>query len=113
MKAWYKDLEDRYADFPEQVQILNLVSDLKKAAHFLDIDKKTVVNHLYRAIILIDFIVDDPKWKGKLREVLRLREAIGSLIEGSQPLATPEDIIRAALLLHPRAYSTVHQSERT
>ena len=110
MKVWYKDLEDRYADFPEQIQILNLVSDLKKAEHFWDIDKKTAVDHLYRSIILIDFIVKDHKWKGKLKEVLRLREVIGSLIEGSQPLADPEETIKAALLLSPGAYAALHQS---
>ena len=113
MKNWYKDLEDRYADFPEQVQILNLVSDLRKAEHFWDKDKKTAVDHLYLSIILVDFIVNDPKWKGKLKEVLRLREVIGSLIASSQPLATPEETTRAALLLHPGAYSTLYQSGRT
>ncbi|MFO7889298.1 MAG: hypothetical protein R6V04_03060 [bacterium] len=113
MKNWYRDLEDRYADFPEQVQILHMVSDLKKAEHFWDKDKNTAVHHLYLSIILIDFIVNDPKWKGKLKEVLRLREVIGSLIASSQPMATPEETIKAALLLHPEAYATLYQSGRT
>ena len=110
MKNWYKDLEKRYADFPEHIQILNMVSDLEKARSFWGNERASAVDHLYRAIILIDFIVDDPRWKEKLKEVLRLREVIGSLIEDSRPLASPKDTINAALLLNSRAYLTLHHS---
>ncbi len=110
MKVWYKDLEKRYADFPQHIQILNVVSDLEKARSFWDRERVCALDHLYRAIILIDFIVDDPRWKGKLKEVLRLREVMGSLIVGSQPLATLENTIRATLLLNRRAYSTLYPS---
>ena len=110
MKVWYKDLEKRYADFPQHIQILNVVSDLEKARNFWDRERACALDHLYRAIILIDFIVDDPRWKGMLKEVLRLREVMGSLIVGSQPLATLENTIRATLLLNRRAYSTLYPS---
>jgi len=112
MKNWYKGLENRYADFPEPIQILNLASDLEKAKNFWKTDKTTAKNHLYRAIILIDYIAKDSRWRGKLRELLRLREVIGSLIESSQPLATLKDTVKAALLLNSQAYSRLNQLGR-
>lgn len=112
MRNWYRDLEDRYADFPEHIQILNIVSDLEKAKNLWETERSSAVNHLYRAIILIDFIVNDPRWKEKLKEVLRLREVIGSLIVNSQPMATLEDTITATLLLDVQAYATLHPSAK-
>jgi hypothetical protein len=40
MKNWYKSLEGRYADLPADIQILNLVSDIKKAANLFLTQKK-------------------------------------------------------------------------
>ena len=111
MKKWYKDLENRYTDFPESVQILNLVSDLEKVRHFWNTDITSARNHLFRAIILIDYITEDPKWSGKLKEVRRLREVVGSLIENNRPLATPQETIKAALFLNSQAYSRLNQME--
>jgi predicted nucleic acid-binding protein len=107
MKNWYKNLEYRFSEFPSHVQILNIVSDLKKAEHFLSTNRSTAVNHLYRAIILIDYVVDDPKWKNKLREVLRLREVIASLISQKNPYATLSMTIDTTIQLNPKAYKMI------
>ena len=64
------------------------------------------MNHLYRVIILLDYIIADLKWLGKLSECLRLREVIGSLIDGRQAYATYDQTIDAALLLDSIAYKT-------
>jgi len=108
MKNWYKELEDRYASFPGQVQILNMVSDLQKAKNLFSVNKVSSVNHLYRAIILLDYIIKDPKWKKKLRELLRLREVIGSLIFYDKPYADINQTIEAALQLDIAAYKSLH-----
>jgi len=107
IKNWYKEIESRFATFPAHIQILNMMSDLKKAAQLNQTSQTSSTNHLYRAIILLDYMVDDPKWKPKLRELLRLREVIGSLIFEKQPYATIEQTIQAALLLEPAAYKAV------
>jgi hypothetical protein len=107
MKKWYKNLEGRYADLPADIQILNLVSDIKKADNLLLTQKKSAINHLYRAIILIDYIVEDKKWKTKLKELLRLKEAINSVIYYKQPLASLTQIGKAALLLEANAYKKI------
>ncbi len=107
MKNWYKELENRFAIFPAHIQLLNMVSDLKKAENLLQVNKQSAVNHLYRAIILLDYMVDDPKWNRKLRELLRLREVIGSLIFGDKPFANLPQAINAALLLEPGSYRSM------
>lgn len=106
MKNWYKNLKSGFFSFSPSTQILHLVSDLNKAKHFSQSNPQTAANHLYRAIILLDYIIADPKWIAKLSECLRLREVIGSLIDGKQTFATYDQTIDAALLLHPIAYKT-------
>ncbi len=107
MKNWYKDLEKRYADFPAEIQILNMVSDLQKATNLAYLYKDSVNNHLYRALILLDYIIRDKKWRHKLSELLRLREAIASLIFFEKPFGSISQIIKAALLLEPAAYKKI------
>jgi hypothetical protein len=107
MKTWYKELETRFAAFPCHIQILNMVSDLKKAEQMWTTVRASAANHLYRAIILLDYMVADPRWKPKLKELLRLREVIGSLLFHENPYATLPQTITAALLLEPVAYRTL------
>jgi len=113
MKNWYKSLEGRYSDFPANIQILNLVSDLKKADNLLTNQKTSAINHLYRAIILVDYIVEDKKWRARLKELLRLKEAIGSFIYYKQPLANLDQITKAALLLEATAYKQLLKKNDT
>ena len=108
MKNWYKELEGRFASFPAHIQLLNMVSDLKKADNLWQTNRPNAINHLYRAIILLDYIVADPKWKRKLKELLRLREVIGSIIIGDKPIATLSQAITTALFLEPTAYHSFH-----
>ena len=110
MKNWYKELEDRFATFPAHIQLLNMVSDLKKAENLLHINKKGAINHLYRVIILLDYIIADPKWNRKLKELLRLREVIGSIIVDDKPLGNISQMITATSLLDPLAYKAIKRN---
>ena len=107
MKHWYKNLEKRFSTFEPETQILHMVSDLFKANNLKDINIESSKNHLYRAIILLDYITSDPKWSTKLRELLRLREVLASVIVDQSPLATIDQVIKATLLLDPRAYAVL------
>ena len=104
MINWYKNLEDRFLTFGTEPQILHTVSDLLKANNLRDINVISSKNHLLRAIILLDYIITDPKWTSKLSELLRLREVIASVIVGTQPMATIDQIISTTLLLDRNAY---------
>ena len=103
MKNWYKPLEKRYKDFPKDIQILNMVSDLTKAKNLASTAPDLSRKHLYMALILLDYIIDDPKWKNELGELRRLREAVASLLEGPA-YGTFENIINASLAMDIYAY---------
>lgn len=107
MKNWYRELKGRFLSFPSHIQILHLVSELQKAQNLMKNNRVSACNHLYRAIILLDYITADTKWAAKRRECLRLREVIGSLIVGKQPMATIDQILTASLLLDAQAYRTL------
>ena len=100
----YEDLKNRYATFEPYFQVLNMVSDLEKARSWQGKDDVTMKFHLRGAMILLDFIINDPKWKSRCRELLRLREVIGSLLFSTEPYGTLDQTIRAAVLLDPKAY---------
>ena len=104
MKDGYKDLKDRFLAFPPEVQILHAVSDLTKAKHLAGVDRTKAVNHVYRAMILLDYIVEDLRWASKVGELLRLREAMGSWIFHAEPFAGLGELMAAAVLMEPAAY---------
>ncbi len=103
MKNWYKNLENRYKTFPKSAQVLNMISDLKKAQHFEKTDPDISKNHILRALILIDYMSDDPKWKNGLRELRIFREAAASVIAG-KPYAPLSLLVKTGLALCPEAY---------
>jgi len=80
-----------------------MVSDLQKAANLRSVNRQASQNHLYRAVILLDYIINDPKWGYALRELLRLREVVCSVIEGID-YGSMEQIINTAVLLDSSAY---------
>ena len=104
----YQDLKERYISFESHIQVLHMVSDLHKAKHWQNVQKKTMENHLYGAMALLDFMINDTKWLSKCRELLRLREVIGSLLFLPEPYATLEQTIEAALQLEPKAYQMIN-----
>jgi len=104
MKNGYRNLKTRFLAFPEQTQVLHIVSDLKKAKNVLDLYPSTARNHLYRAMILLDYMLEDPRWNVKRGELLRLREAMGSFLFHEKSYANMEQLLIAALHLEPKAY---------
>jgi hypothetical protein len=103
MKNWYKDLEPRFRGFEGYYQILNLVSDLVKAKNTSLTSPEDARDNCFRAIILLDYILADPKWKSQSVELFRLREVLASLTT-TLPMATWDQAIDAALLMNPKAY---------
>ena len=107
MKNWYKDLESSYLSFPKDVQILNMVSDLEKARKWASSYPDTSRNHIFRAMILLDFVIADPKWRPALGELLRFREVVGSVIEGKHPMARLDQLVQTAKLFDIKVYQTL------
>lgn len=111
MKNWYKNIEAGFLKLDPAKQILHMVSDIQKAENLSLTSPESANNHLYRAIILLDYIVSDPKWQHRLHELLRLREVIASLIIGTSPYGSYADTVKAALLLERAAYRTLNSSQ--
>ena len=87
-----------------------MVSDLNKAENLSTTNNVSAKNHLFRSIILLDYIIQDPKWKGKLKELLRLREVIASLIVDQEPFAKLQQTIDAAIQLDVNAYKAFQKN---
>lgn len=104
MKNWYKELEFRFAEFPAHVQVMHFTSDLQKAKNLQEKNPETSRNHILRAIILLDYIINDPKWHSKRRECLRLREVVGSLTTNKNHLASLEQAFHTACTMDKTAY---------
>lgn len=103
MKNWYKELEQRFITFEPHLQMLNLVSDLVKAKNLFSTNSQNAKENCLRAIILLDYIISDPKWNSKQKELFRLREVLASLTTDA-PMATMDQAITSSLLMEQKAY---------
>lgn len=106
MKHWYESLKTRYPSFPKQIQVLNMASDLQKAMNLEHVNAESSRNHLYRAVILLDYMIADPKWRTGLRELLRFREAVCASIAGC-PYADLATLNKVAIMLNSGAWKKV------
>ncbi|MBO8131549.1 MAG: hypothetical protein H0Z29_08565 [Candidatus Marinimicrobia bacterium] len=103
MKYWYEGIGDRYKQLDSASQILNVISDLIKASRFVEKDLNLVKRHIYGALVLLDYMIEDVKWRDRLKELLRFREAVCSLLT-DRPYGTFDNIIRAGIMLDAEAY---------
>lgn len=82
----HKDLKDRWNKFSKKQQLGNIGSEIARIRYWdKKGDKKARNNSIERALELIDFTFDDPKWKNYegLRELAYIRELLADLyIEG-------------------------------
>ena len=99
---WHPELEKRWQNLPEHQQILMICNELNRAEN-LQSDLKEYKNALERALELMDFTIDDPRCRSRLREFLRAREVVARLyISGRQQ---PTRVLQKALIqLYPAAW---------
>lgn len=81
MTVWHKSMHsERWSRFPFERQILMIGSEFARAKNLLRDDAKGEVMQCYeRAFELLDLCAMDPKWRPRLRELLRFREILGEL----------------------------------
>src|SRR5512135_692179 len=71
---------EKWNRFPAERQILMIGSEFARAKNLLrDNDIGEVIQCYERAFELLDLCGMDPKWKPRLRELLRFREMLGEL----------------------------------
>jgi hypothetical protein len=81
MTIWHKSMDsEKWNRYPPEQQILMVGSEFARAKSLLHVDLMGEVKQCYeRAFELLDLCAMDPKWRPRLKELLRFREILGEL----------------------------------
>ena len=81
MTVWHKTMDSgKWNRFPLERQVLMIGSEFARAKNLLRDDVSGEVIQCYeRAYELLDLCAMDPKWRPRLKELLRFREILGEL----------------------------------
>ena len=81
MTVWHKTMvPEKWGRCPLEHQILMIGSEFARAKNLLRDHADGEVRQCYeRAFELLDLCTTDPKWRPRLRELLRFREILGEL----------------------------------
>ena len=69
-------------------QLANIGSEVSRARKWLNKDKKLYEGAVQRALELFDLTLADPRWRGRLREIARVREVFCDIISGGEQYKT-------------------------
>lgn len=71
----YKEsLKKSWDKYSLEKQLANIGSEVGRAAKWQDADQKLFEGAKYRVLELFDLTMDDPRWRGHLSEIGRVRE---------------------------------------
>lgn len=107
----HKQLDSKkWFAFPIQKQILLIASELHRANHWIAKSDVQNTNFCYeRAFELVDLTVADPKWKGRLRELLRFRESLAELYTRAEKDEKQNGLLaKTFVALHPGSFNLLH-----
>ncbi|RJQ28003.1 hypothetical protein C4577_00320 [Candidatus Parcubacteria bacterium] len=77
MNSFHKNIAYRFKDYSIFEQMANIGAEVGRSINWQKKDNEEMSkNAFYRALELIDFSVDDPKNKNRLKEILRMREVL-------------------------------------
>jgi len=69
-------------------QLGNIGGEKSRALNWRDKDQKSYENAIYRALELLDLTICDPRWKNRLKEIVRARELLCDAILGGKEYKT-------------------------
>lgn len=85
MSAIHQSLADgRWQQFTLAEQLGNVGSEVHRAMNQRGKDERLFQGAVDRALELLDLTIEDPRWKKRLREILRAREALCDAVLGSR-----------------------------
>lgn len=61
-------------------QLANIGSETSRALNWQNRDEKLYKNAINRALELLDLTISDPRWRKRLKEIVRVREFLGAVI---------------------------------
>jgi len=98
--------EQKWFAYPRYKQILMIANELNRAANLIELGKFDQVNLCYeRAFELTDLTSADIKWKGRLKELRRFREALGwNYVAAEKCPRLNEMLYKGLIQLSPEAY---------
>lgn len=77
---------ERWSKFTKGQQLGAIASELTRAKVWQDKDKEKTLSSLERAIDLVDFTIDDNKWRGLRAMLFWLREELAKLYLGDKTI---------------------------
>lgn len=69
-------------------QMGNIGSEVSRAARWQEKDTKLFWGAVNRALDLFDLTIEDPRWRGRLREIARAREVFCDAVYGGKEYGT-------------------------
>lgn len=69
-------------------QMGNIGSEISRALHWQNRDEKLYKNAINRALELLDLTISDPRWRNRLKEIVRAREVFCDAIYGGKEYKT-------------------------
>ena len=69
-------------------QLGDIGSETSRALNWRDKDQKSYENAIYRALELLDLTISDPRWKNRLKEIVRVRELLCDAVLGGKEYKT-------------------------
>jgi hypothetical protein len=84
-KFFHKELaEGRWSKLSLAEQLANIGSEVGRARKWQGKDEKIFWSAIERALELLDLTLMDSRWKGRLREIARVREVFCDAITGGK-----------------------------
>ena len=81
MNFQHKDLAaGKWGELSLAEQLGNIGSETTRALNWRGKDEKLYNNALNRALELLDLTISDPRWRKRLKEIVRVREFLGAVI---------------------------------
>lgn len=94
----------RWREFSLAEQLGNIGSEVGRALRWRGKDNNLFEGAVDRALELFDLTLEDPRWRGRLREIARGREALCDALRGGAAYgSTLEDLDRYFFLFAARA----------
>lgn len=75
-------------------QLGNIGSEVSRAIRWKDRDGKLYIGAVERALELFDLTLNDPRWKGRRREITRAREVFCDIVYGDRLYKTSLEDLR-------------------
>lgn len=96
MPIHHKELASgRWNNLSLAEQLGNVGSEVSRALYWRDKDVKNFSTAVDRAFELLDFTIQDSRWRGRLKEFCRVREFLWDAVEGGKTYGnTLEDLDR-------------------